>query len=210
MNLSNRPLSRFIQCFEHQEFVYLGIPKNALITHSTFFKSNGWKPTSFLEAMKNSYERKYFGHIRCPHERHTKGLTEYLIRRKYPLSHTEIIKTLFSDHTTAEMIIMGVYDEHTAPISYMIDTKQLHIDWIILDHPNLDSETLTNEYFQRNDLDFQIRNDRKHVSGIQKNLLQQAIRDVKHNSKTYQKLFTSYVLVEDLMMYEEIIINATK
>lgn len=200
-------MSKYLQCFQHKEYVYIGIPKNALNNYTTFFRKHHWKALSWDNASKNSNEKIYFSHIRSPHERHTKGLTEFLIRRMYPTSPKKIADILIENNKTiSDTLISSVTDEHTTPISFMLDYQNIDINFILLDDPEYTSEQLTNSFFEENGLGFyQKQNSRKHVSNADKKTLQQVIRDIKENSIHYNSVFAPTILGSDLLLYERLL-----
>lgn len=198
----------YIQAWKKKNFVHLAIPKNGLITYGNFLKDNGWIFADINEVIQNHSDYKFWANIRNPHMRHTKGLSEFYTRMfvRYGKDVGEVSdflsNTIDANEQMLKYWVLSITDQHTLPISYLLEPFQgIEIEWLPID-TCVSSETITNYYFKENGINLEIEErDRGNVSGPQKKLLQTKMNELKEGMEFYQNFFTPYVLAKDIEIY---------
>ena len=230
-----KDISNEIQAYRQGKFVYIGIPKNALVTHANVFRDAGWEQISwgalFEEAPADQWT--FFSHIQNPHIRHTKGTVEYLFRffdwreklndrRADPDAIDELLHDWLHDEKNGEaisMMVQGVFDQHTIPITTLVRSVGIDpwkVNWIPMDHPDYNTESLTNNYLSGNKIPLRVSfEQRRHIA----NDFKRRSYDLIHNMKLYSlvqtpnpfgggdsyvKHFMSTVLREDIELYIQV------
>lgn len=184
--------------------IYIKCPKNGCMTYSTFLKRHGWIEINLFENNLDLNSMCLWGHITDPHQRHTKGVAQYIKNNKNIDINNAVV---------GQMLVSGVFDEHTYSLSMMLSTLwHLDIHWIPLDaeitwwHPyptpqqQLSGDDLTNLWFLEQGLDLKITlQDRQNVGSTQD--LYKIINHykAKHNAD-YQALVKNF-LEPDLILY---------
>ena len=227
-----------LQIWKQGKFVYIGIPKNASITYTMLFREAGWESLAWseLEEIAPLEEWTYFAHIQNPHVRHTKGTVEYLFRfwdwrenffgrRAHPDIIAEQLLEWMSDEKNGEavsMMVQGVFDRYTMPITYLLRDAGIDpqkINWIPMDHPEYDTEFLTNDFLSRNKIPLRVSHDqRRYIATPAKRECYQIVDNMKLGSlvqaptpfgpnDNYVRKFMPFVLGEDINLYAQVMKN---
>ena len=186
--------------------VYIGAPKNGLISHLTFLHKNGWISgnMNIIAQEENSDQYSYWGHIRNPHKRHTKGIAEFLDRKYILEGGSEYVIELFKkNEEMANLAINGLYDEHTYPLALSLHPNIKKVLWIPLD-TEMKSEVLTNQHMKDLNLNCKIKN-RLNVSRPFHVKLQKLINEIKDQNQVYKSFFTNVILEKDIILYNNAI-----
>lgn len=189
-------------------FLYIKCPKNGCMTYSTFLERNGWSEVNIFENSLNFDQLTMWGHLTDPHNRHTKGVEQYIrINKDCDITNPIV----------AKMLVSAVFDEHTYSINMMLG-KYLHypIKWIPLDadivkynaYPmpiqTLTGDDLTNDFFKEHGINLTITNaDRKNVTSDK--TTRHIIQELKQTYyANYQKLVKNF-LEPDLILYANVV-----
>ena len=190
--------------FVKDQHVYIKCAKNGCSTYSTFLARHGWAEINLFENNLDLNSMILWGHITDPHQRHTKGVAQYI---------TDNENIDINDPVIGRMLVSAVFDEHTYSLSMMLSTLwHLNICWIPLDteitwwHPypksqqQLSGDDLTNLWFLEQGLDLKITlQDRRNVGNIRD--LYESINHYKEKyNLNYQKLVKNF-LEPDLILY---------
>jgi len=209
--------------YNRGKFVYLGIPKNGLISFTDFFKRNGWQ---YVHPNTNEFRGIFsphnieknnlimFGSIRDPHSRHIKGLAEQYTRiakhndNAFDLKYKDKLEQVFRrNNPMVEFFLSSMLDEHTLPVTKMIPScvNPYLVNWIPIDHPDHPSEKLMNLFFKENGLNLEMPLDQKraHVSGGHQKFLQHLISArLEEKRRYYDRFYTKSLLTEDIRLYD--------
>ena len=205
-SLKTSQLQNEIQAYKQGKFVYIGIPKNALVTHANVFRDAGWQLTSWPELFEEAPadEWTFIAHIQNPHWRHTKGTVEYLYRfwdwreklndrRVDPDEIDEQLNAWLYDERNGEaisMMVQGVFDQHTIPMTTLVRSAGIDpwkVNWIPMDHPEHTCESLTNNFLSNNKIPLRVSfEQRRHVA----NEFKKKNYEMIHNMKLYSLVQT--------------------
>lgn len=199
---SLKNLQNEIQAYRQGKFVYIGIPKNALVSHVNIFRDAGWEGITWSDLFEEApaEEWSFFSHIQNPHTRHTKGVAEYMFRlwdwrekvndnRQHPDIIDEYLYEWMSDERNGEavsLMVQSVFDQHTIPITTLlrdagIDPWKVH--WIPMDHPTYNTESLTNNYLSSKKIPLRVSIDqRRHVASDARRKCYEIINNMKQYS----------------------------
>jgi hypothetical protein len=177
------------------------------MTYSRFLESNGWQSFNLFETCIDLKSKVIWAHITNPHQRHTKGVAQYLYQ------NTDID---IDDPSVSKMIVSAVFDEHTYSLNMMLGPIwNYNINWIPLDaeitkwnqYPTpiqqLNGDDLTNNWFASQNLQIRIsKNDRLNVADEKKIKLYKKINQLKlQYSQNYAKIVKNF-LEPDCLIYD--------
>jgi hypothetical protein len=141
-------------------WVYIKCPKNGCMTFTTLLDKHGWETIDLFDRSLDLSKLVLWGHITDPHQRHTKGLVQYL------QLNPDID---YNDPKIQKLLVSAVFDEHTYSLSMMLShIFYLPIEWIPLDaavirwnaYPippeELHGDDLTNDWFREQNIDIQV------------------------------------------------------
>ena len=122
------------------------------MTYQELLSKNGWERVDLFDASLDLPNKRLWAHITNPEYRHTRGVETYL---SY---HPEMD---IDDPKTMQMLLSGVFDEHTYSLSMMLGPIfYLPIHWIPLDLRipglSLTGDDFTNIFFKENGIDIVI------------------------------------------------------
>lgn len=186
--------------YVYDRFVYIGCPKNGLMTYSTLLEKNGWAKINLFENDLNLDEYVIWAHITDPEHRHTRGVEQYLrMNQDLPMQ----------DPLIAKMLVSGVFDEHTYSLNMMLGKYlKYNIHWIPLDVTinGLSGDDLTNLFFKEHKLDLEVTPaDRLNVTVPYFRRVQNLIKQYKVTYKeNYQKLVKNF-LEPDILLYNKVV-----
>lgn len=203
--------------YRQGKFIYLMIPKNASTTFAEFFEAHHW------EKFQLSYNEDYrdcivFGHIQDPGIRHVKGISQYLMNTFVDWEdrvETQLrkLKQLTDDEVYAKLLVSGVFDQHTYPVTAMLAGLKFNdIHWIPMDftmdidpsHPTYLSERLTNMFFKEHQLDIEIaETDRKNIAGRASAQVREIVADMIRRYPNEHGYFTANMLNLDIEIYNK-------
>ena len=191
-------------------FIYIKCPKNGCLTYSNLLERNGWEQIDLFDSNIRYSDYLLWGHLTEPNTRHTKGVSQYLIMNPdIDLSNPGI----------NEMLVSGVFDEHTYSLNMMLGSLfSLPIYWIPLDatirnfnHPGsrdqlviCDGDALTNNFFMEHDIDIKVTlSDRRNEATKEERQIRDRINEWKQvYNNNYQKLVKNF-LEPDILEYNE-------
>lgn len=198
--------------YRKDNYIYLRIPKNGCTTYSMFLESKGWTPFE-LSPFEDYSNCLLWGHLTDPEVRYAKGLTEYLMMRY----NEDEIEYLLSDPVASRLLISGVYDQHTYPITTLLGPHyKLPIHWIPLDFKlyspqhgyELNGDGFTNVFFKEHGFNYVITpNDRRKVGSHANQVIRGRVQDLKFTHKAHYGDLVVNALNYDIVLYHKIMLE---
>jgi len=197
-----------MQALKKDNFIYIPIPKNGLMTFTGLLESNGWERFKLFDNDLNLSEYVLWGHLTEPNHRHTRGVEQY-IRLNPDIN--------LSNPDTTRMLVSGVFDQHGYSVHMLLSSlMHLPIIWIPLDakitnwnsadHTILDGNDLTNDFFKEHNLDLVVTdNDIKNKTTETGLKLQQVVTSLKERYVENYKSLVGNFLDPDIILYNSVI-----
>ena len=193
----NQDVVQGIQAFRKGRLCYLAVPKNALCSYVKFFTDHKWQRVNIYDLPNISTRNiTFFGHIRHPLMRYTKGLTEALLGTD---TLEKFLPAMEKDPTFMKFIMTSTIDDHTSSIANMVppEIDPYRIKWIPMDHHKFDVDTLTNHAFWEYGLDYVIsRKDRTNISDKRKLEVQSLIKKQIFTGETGKDRFNHQAWID--------------
>ena len=181
------------------KIAYLKIAKNACSSWEHVLTQMGWETQDLYIPKQPLDDLIFFGLLRDPDDRHTRGIVQYLTNEK--LEHC------LDSEFFQRLVVSAVFDEHSYNIHSMIPSEIIgRTNWFIIDHSIYDYEKLVRNFLQQHNITLPVV-PRINVSDSTQKNLQNKIKDLKlkHN-QSYQKLAKNF-LGADLRLYRTQILN---
>ena len=159
----------------------------------------GWETQDLYIPKQPLDDLIFFGLLREPDDRHTKGIVQYLIVEK--LEHC------LDNEFFQRLLVSAVFDEHSYNIHSMIPSEIIQrTNWFIIDHEIYDYEKLVRNFLQQHNILLPSVPKINASDPKQKNL-QHKIKNLKlKHHQSYQKLAKNF-LGADLRLYRTQILN---
>lgn len=172
---------------------YLKIAKNACSSWEQVLTGLGWKTQDLYIPDQPLDDLIFFGLLREPDDRHTRGVVQYLIN--------ENLVHLLKDENFQRLLVSAVFDEHSYNIHSMVPSEIIkRTNWFIIDHKQYNYEQLVRNFLRQHNVDLPPV-PKMNVSPPQWKELQSQVNDLKvkyHDS--HQKLAKNF-LGADLRLY---------
>jgi hypothetical protein len=187
-----------MRAYRFKHLVYIPIYKNAATSYEVLFGNVLNWPTFLSEDIDWSNDT-VFAHISNPYERHLRGTTQFLYQNQ--------LTSVIDDPRFEKFLSSGYFDHHSYPLTLMFGDNIKKIKWLPLDHPTIQSNTITCSFLQEHGIvitEDQIPN--MNVSSPdQKNILDR-IRKIceKHH---YMSTGLFFMLDDDQVWYNKVINN---
>jgi len=176
------------------------------MTFDTLLDRHGWDQINLFENDLDLSRMTIWAHITDPHQRHTRGVEQYL--KLNPDIDID-------DQVIGKMLVSGVFDEHTYSLSMMLGALwALPINWIPLDASIIDyrvpgrcrglnGDDLTNEFFQAHGLGIEVTENDHQNKSIDSLGIREKINVLKslHNAN-YQKLVKNFLEPDVILYYQ--------
>lgn len=195
-------------CYVKNNFLYINVPRNGSNTHGTFLQKNGWEKHNLFENRLDLSNMVMWGHITNPEHRHTKGLAMYIRAGRSGRINID-------DPKIAEILVSGVFDEHTCSINMMLGALMRYpIHWIPLDVTitnflvsppvQMKGNDLTNSFFNEYNLNLQVtESDTKNTLAPGEAILREKINKCKEiYNLGYQQIVKNF-LEPDILLYNK-------
>lgn len=192
------------------DFLYIAVPKNGSTTYSTLLESHGWTRVNLHRDDIDFDSVKIWAHISNPDDRHTRGLSEYLIDNQ---------DIDFRSPTVGKLLVSGLFDEHAYSLHMlMAPFMRWPIHWIPIDHEFVDwrvhpsvrqpinGNDLTNMFFAEHGIDITVpRNYQLYkATNLHREIREQISIWKKTHKRNHQKLL-SHFLNSDIVLYDSVL-----
>ena len=181
------------------KIAYLKIAKNACSSWEKLLTEMGWETQDLYIPNQPLSELTFFGLLREPDDRHTRGIAQYLANEK--LEHC-ITNEFFQ-----QILVSAVVDEHTYNIHSMVPSEIIQrTNWFIIDHSVYNYENLVRNFLQTHGVALPPV-PRINISSPELRNLQNKIKEFKLKyQQSHQKLAKNF-LGADLRLYRTQILN---
>jgi hypothetical protein len=130
--------------YRFKNLVYVPITKHASTSYSELFS----KKLKWEEVQTDSINwdcDKVFAHIIHPYTRHLKGIAQCLYKYN--------IMDIVNDHRFIKLLGTAVFDLHSYPLAESFGDKIYKIDWLLLDHHEVNGNYITTKFLQNYGID---------------------------------------------------------
>lgn len=197
-----------MHALKKDNFIYIPIPKNGVMTFIGLLENNGWEWFNFYENDLNLSDYFLWGHLTEPNRRHTRGVEQYLrinpdIDINNPAIEKMLVSGVFDQHGYSVHMILG----HLAflPI-YWIPLDATIIDWTSGGNRVLNGDDLTNDFFKEYQLNLTVsHSDRKNESSAKSKLVQNQIDLLKEKYNVNYNALVGNFLDSDIILYNSVI-----
>lgn len=192
------------------DFLYIAVPKNGSTSYSKLLEQHNWTKVDLLRDDIDFDRVKIWAHITDPNDRHTRGLSEYL------LDNQDID---YKSPIVGKLLVSGVFDEHHYSVHMLMSPfMNRTIHWIPIDHEFVDwrvhpsqrqpinGNDLTNMFFAEHGIDIVVP---KNYRLYQATQAHQEIRNhiviwKETYKRNFQKIMTHF-LDADVLLYNSVL-----